>query len=203
VASVSWSIARATSREELEEIFRFRYTIYVEEMRRPQLDADHQEKRIEDRLDAWGRNFRVTDDNGIVAVVRGNFFRDGSDAEYESMYAPCLAGTDHPDRTCMVTRLMLAKSVRRSPLALNLFLWLYRYALEHDVRWIFLDCNRSLVPFFEGFGFSRYINGYEHKEYGLVTPMRIDLLDREHLKAIDSPFLRASQPMPKALELDT
>jgi len=179
----------ADSENELQEIYKFRYRIYVEEMQRRQNDANHICKTVRDQLDDWGRNFFVTHGDRIVGVVRGNFFRDGYDSKYEEMYSPEVAGIDHPTTTCMVTRLMIDPKFRGTSLVLEIFLWLYDYALNHELKWIFLDCNESLIPFFQKFGFCEYRGKVEHAEYGLVTPMRIQLMDHQHLKQVASPYL--------------
>ena len=178
-----------TSDFDLRELFEFRYKIYFQEMRRFQLDADHESRVIRDRLDNWGRNFVVRKNGRIVAAIRGNFFRDGHDDKYESLYQPQSVGEDHPSKTCMVTRLMIDSDLRGSPLVLDLFLWLYSYAIDHDLNWILLDCNDWLINFFQRFGFLEYRGKVEHEEYGLVTPMRVNLKDEKHLRAVDSPYL--------------
>ena len=58
-----------------EEVYRFRYRIYEEEMNRHDQYADHEKKRITDPLDAHGYNIAACIDNEIVAVNRVQFLR--------------------------------------------------------------------------------------------------------------------------------
>jgi hypothetical protein len=59
-------IREASNHEELEAIFGFRYRIYVDEMGRPQKDADHDRRRIRDALDDTAFNLAAWNDERIV-----------------------------------------------------------------------------------------------------------------------------------------
>ena len=105
---------------------------------------------------------------------------------------------------------MVAPEYRHSVLTIRLMLELYRFGLAHEVRWSFIDCNAHLVDFFRRAGFVQHLPTTLHHEYGRVTPMRLSLLDEEHLACVGSPFLgalramctnQAPQPFP-ALTLD-
>jgi predicted GNAT family N-acyltransferase len=177
-AGAALRISRAETPEELESIYQFRYGIYVEEMHRQEPYADHANKRIEDPLDAWGHNIAATKGGEVVAVVRMNFFRDGTAPLYEEMYRPRDVGGDHPQRTCMITRLMLHDAARHGRLAMQLFLWVHAFALDNRIDWLFIDCNDHLVEFFKKNCFVEYRGKVEHPNYGLVTPMRCEIRDR-------------------------
>ena len=45
------AIRRVVSREEFDKVYRFRYSVYVEEMRRNESHACHDNRRIVDPLD--------------------------------------------------------------------------------------------------------------------------------------------------------
>jgi hypothetical protein len=74
-------------------------------------------------------------------------------------------------------------------LAFQLSVACFELGLKHQIKYAFMDCNDHLVKFFTSLGWREYIGKVEHSEYGLVTPMRFDSLDVEHLRAIKSPFL--------------
>ena len=61
----------AETKEERDEVFRFRYQIYVEEM---QIDcsADHKKKKLTDDLDKTAHIFYAQKDNQIIATGRMN-----------------------------------------------------------------------------------------------------------------------------------
>jgi GNAT superfamily N-acetyltransferase len=182
-------IREARSNEELESVYAFRYRIYVDEMQRPQKDADHSRRRIEDSLDVTAINLAAWHDSTVVGVARVNLARDGALGMYEEFYDMRAAGTDHPWRTSITTRLMVAPEHRHSVLPLLLVLECYRVGLARNLRWNFIDCNDHLVGFFERIGFVPHLPRASHPEYGPVNRMRLDLLDEAHLESVSSPFL--------------
>lgn len=179
----------ADSTEELEAIYRFRYQVYVEEMQRPQKDADHANRRIEDSLDRTGFNLAAWSGSRVVGVARANLARDGDLGDYGEFYDLGSVGTDHPWRTSITTRLMVAPEHRHTMLPMMLVLACYRLGLENSIRWNFIDCNDHLVGFFTRLGFVQHLPKAWHPEYGHVTRMRLDLLDEVHLASVCSPFL--------------
>ena len=195
-------IREAGSHEELQAIFGFRYRIYVDEMGRPQKDADHDRRRIRDALDDTAINLAAWNDERIVGVARVNFARNGHLGMYEDFYEMNGVAADHPSRTSIVTRLMLAPEFRHSGLAVQMFCACFGIGMRHGIRWNFVDCNRPLVPLFLRFGYSEHLPMATHPEYGLVHRLRLDLLDVENLQRVKSPFLDVlppRRPAPSAL----
>jgi GNAT superfamily N-acetyltransferase len=182
----------ACSEDELEQLFRFRYRIYVDEMQRKQKHADHVHRRIRDGLDEFATNLIAWDATGaVVGTVRTNFARDGDLDGYELFYEMASAGSCHPCSTSICTRLMIAPAYRRSLLAVRLAVAVYDVGLKNGITHNFIDCNEHLVPFFEGLGFVRHIEPQEHEDYGRVHCMRLTLHDRERLTLLASAFLPA------------
>ena len=182
-------IREASSNEELESAFAFRYRIYVDEMQRPQKDADHVRRRIRDKLDDTAINLAAWNDGEIVGVARVNFARNGHLGMYEEFYEMGGVAADHPGRTSIVTRLMLAPEFRHSGLAVQMFCACFGIGMRHGIRWNFVDCNSPLVPLFLRFGYSEHLPTAIHPEYGRVHRMRLDLHDVENLQRVKSPFL--------------
>ncbi|WP_293372499.1 GNAT family N-acyltransferase [Nevskia sp.] len=183
-------IAQAEIAEELEAIYRFRYRIYVDEMGRVQHDADHEARRIRDALDDGAINLAAWQSDEVVGAFRVNLSVRGSLGYYEAFYEMGQSGDDHPLRTCIVTRAMVAKRLRCSDVAVRLCVAAFDVAVRHGVRWSFMDCNDHLVRFFTALGFVEYTSPKVHKEYGEVHLMRLDLEDHEHLRRLKSPFCR-------------
>jgi GNAT superfamily N-acetyltransferase len=183
-------IRPAANPDELEQLYRFRYRIYVEEMARKQKYADHRAKRIEDPLDSFATNLIAWDATGsVVGTVRTNFSRDGDLNGYDALYAMVRCGAAHPSTTSICTRMMVAPSHRGSGLAVKLSVAVYEYGLVRGITHNFIDCNAHLVPFYRGLGSVRHLPEQEHEEYGAITVMRLDLRDYAHLQALHSPFL--------------
>lgn len=105
--SASVLIKPASNLPELMAIYRFRYKIYHEEMRRRQDYADHFRKTISDPLDACAMNFAAWEKDQIVGVVRVNLARDMNLAAYEELYQMHSFGDAHPAHTAIVTRMMV------------------------------------------------------------------------------------------------
>ncbi len=181
-------IRLASGTTELESIYRFRYQIYVEEMNRGQIHADHLKKLIEDPLGSGGYNFAAFRENEVVGVLRVNFPRSSNVGYYENFLDMRSVGELHPHVTSICTGLMVAQRFRNSSLAMRLAQASYQFGLCNHIRFNFLDCDDHLIGFFTrlGYIFSRHA---EHPEYGLGNVMRLDLLDLVHLTKVRSPFL--------------
>lgn len=177
--------------EELLKVFRFRYSIYVDEMGRKQKYADHGLKLIIDPLDDGAYLLAAFDEDRVVGTVRVNMAADSNLGSYEHFYGLSCVGEDHPNYTSICTRLMIAKSHRRSLLGYRLAITCLELGLTKGLKWSFLDCNDHLVPFFTRLGCQKYIGKANHEEYGYVTPMRFSLCDHTFLQCIRSPFLRS------------
>jgi len=188
------------SQKELQDLFAFRYRVYVEEMKRPQKYANHAAKLIRDPLDNRGRNIIARAGDEIVGCVRVNFSRDGDLDYYERLLAMDKVGHSHPTATSLCTRLMVAPDYRRSTLAVRLACASFDMGLRNGIVWNFVDCNDHLVEFFTRLGYE-CTHQAVHEEYGLVNVMRLNILDENHLRDAGSVFfklLRNFKAMPLA-----
>src|SRR5690606_2310594 len=116
---MSVAIREAQDAAAREEVFRFRYDIYVREMSRPQKDADHARGRIEDRLDAFAMLLAAHDaGTGLICgTVRTNVLCDGDIGEYGGLYRLDGLSANERRSTSITTRLMVERSKRGSVLA--------------------------------------------------------------------------------------
>ena len=182
-------IAQPATAVERAALHRFRYDVYVTEMHRVQLHADHRARTIIDPLDATGHDLLASRGAQVVGCVRLNLARDGGLGDYEQFYAMREAARLHPKHSAIVTRLMVAPGYRRTVLPAQLCTAVYELALGLDVRVGYIDCNSHLRKFFRRLGFIAHVEEREHHEYGCVQPMRLDMLDAGHLRHVRSPFL--------------
>lgn len=178
----------ASNPHDLEAVYRLRYEIYVEEMRRKQRYADHTRRLIEDPLDIGSINLMALCDSRIVGTVRVNFPHSSSIGEYERFYGMASVGADHPRYTSINTRLMVSREFRQTSTGLSLAIASYRYGAPLGVKWNFIDCNDNLMSFFTGLGYVAHLPKAEHPEYGLVNRLRLNVTDLAHLEAVHSPF---------------
>jgi GNAT superfamily N-acetyltransferase len=170
-----------------EELFSFRYRIYVEEMHRPQRHADNAAKTIRDPLDATARQVLALKDGRVVGCIRANLLRDGPIGDYDVLYRLDSMRSEERADTSICTRLMVAPEYRRTTIVADIIKHLYRWAIDNRVASSWMDCNPPLVRFFEKFGYERRFQT-EHPEYGRVTVMSLDHFDFARLVAIGSPF---------------
>jgi Acetyltransferase (GNAT) domain len=185
-------IKLVTDPEDLEIVYQFRYAIYVEEMSRVQIYADHKQKRICEPLDATASIFAAYQNGSIVGTLRLNYSKRSDLSYYEEFYAMSQVGYFHQQRTSITTKLMLKPEYRKGTLAVRLANAAYALYLKDRIRYDFIDANPHLIPFFEGLGYRIHKTDH-HSEYGDVTVMVLDLEDINYLEKIGSPFRREYQ----------
>src|SRR6266852_6272215 len=108
-------VFRAQSEEDREELFRFRYSVYVEEMGRYRRAADHRGRRLVEPEDAHSVLYGAREDGRVVGTTRLTFGSDGFSRRQIEGYslAPFLA--EVPVGLMAVgERLMLAPRLRGS-----------------------------------------------------------------------------------------
>ncbi|PAY19045.1 hypothetical protein CKO51_12900 [Rhodopirellula sp. SM50] len=183
---------------ELSEVYRFRYSIYVLEMNRPQRYADHSQRSIRDSLDDFGHTLVAYEHGAIVGTLRIKFLRDGSVGEYDDFYGLGSLSEQQRVSTSITTRLMIAKEFRSGTLAVKLSKAVFQFAQQHAIQTDFIDCNPPLDKFFFRMGHKR-VREISHPEYGDVVVMKLDLADQAYLRSIKSPFAksRATASTPK------
>lgn len=176
--------------EDRERVFRFRYEIYVEEMRRLQKYADTARRRIEEPFDATGHLMLAERDGNILGTLRTNFARETHLGYYVPLFRLDSVGASFPTKVSLTTKLMIRPELRSGTLAVRLASAVYRFGLEQGIEHDFIDCNPHLERFFQKLGFRPYMPKAVHPEYGEVLPLRLDLRDFDHLRRIRSPLAR-------------
>ena len=190
--SSRFDVCIARSSEQLEQIYRFRYEIYVEEMARKQHHVDHENRTIVDPLDQRAFNFFALRNDSLAGIVRVNFLRLGETGYYPELYRVHDVAGANTVNSSICTRLMIKPEYRRrQSMAVDLCVACYDFGIERGIRFNFIDCNDYLVPFFTGLGYREYMGTVEHEEYGEVYPLVLDLYDEDHLSQCRSPFLKS------------
>jgi hypothetical protein len=179
-----------TSSNELQQVFKFRYSVYVDEMGRNPPHTDHIKRQLRHPLDNTGLNIAAYHGTDIVGVVRFNSALDGSFGPFLNFYGIDGALYDHPARTSISSGMMVSVTHRHRFVGARLAIASYEYALQRGVRWNFIDCIPTLGAFFEGLGYIEHLPETMHPEYHLsVKRLRLDLEDQDHLGQVRSPFL--------------
>lgn len=190
-ALVGTKIRLATTEADRHDAFRFRYEIYVKEMKRFQKYADHDKQIIEEPLDRTGHILIASDDEGhTVGTVRFNIGVDENFGLYEELYRLREFDRFYPSSVSITTKLMVAPDYRHSMLPLRLAVRSYVSGIAFGCAFDCIDCNKHLVPFFNRLGYRRVFPEVVHPEYGRVVPMVLALLDINHLEKVRSPFAK-------------
>jgi len=172
----------------LEDIYQFRYQVYVEQLGRKQKYANHVLKTIEEPLDENGFNIGAWRDKELVGTVRVNFAKD-SDFDYYNELYQIPSFEQFTKKISIVTKLMVSQKYRKTPLSLLLALKCYELGCQHGVELNFIDCNKHLINKFLMLGYRHYTSEVFHSEFGWVTPLVLFNQDIQYLQKMKSPFV--------------
>jgi hypothetical protein len=139
----------AQTAEEREAIYRFRYSVYVEEMGRYRGRADHEHQRLEDPEDEYSWHTYAREGDEILASTRltwgGNGFSERQIEQYG--IAPFLA--EIPIEHLMVgERTMVAPAWRGTDVFTRLGEETAAWQDDYDVRVVFGACEPHLISFY-------------------------------------------------------
>jgi predicted GNAT family N-acyltransferase len=192
---VMLSVKVATTSEEREQIYRFRYQVYVEEMRKKPKTANHIDRTIIDLLDETGILLYITHKDQIIATLRRNFLDALELPEnIQKRFSIAEFTQTFPTQELSIsTRLMVAPQWRRSSTVGAIVAEAYRQGRERNLQFDFVHCAPWLVPFYENLGYRRYTDNFLDQDMGFQIPMVLVLEDMEHLRTVRSPFYRLAR----------
>jgi hypothetical protein len=171
---MTYDVGRADTDEDEEAVYRFRYSVYVEEMGRYQDTADHEGKRLVEPEDERSFIFYARDGNGdVVGTARlswgGNGFTERQIEEYG--LAPFLTELP-PAHVALGERVMVRPDLRGTGLVEEILQCRDETALEHDVRIQFSACEPHLLSLYLGQGRRTYATkNINTPEAGYLIPM--------------------------------
>ena len=166
-------VGLAETDEEKEAVYRFRYTVYVEEMGRYQSTADHAGRRLVEPEDEHSFVFYARDGDDVVGTARlswgGNGFSQRQIDEYR--LAPFLVDLP-PEHIGVGERVMVTPALRGTGLIDELMECRARIGGEHDVRIIFAACEPHLLSLYLGQGRRTYADrNINTPEAGYLIPI--------------------------------
>jgi CRP-like cAMP-binding protein/predicted GNAT family N-acyltransferase len=195
-------IGLAQSEAEREAVYRFRYSVYVDEMGKTGLAyADHAKKRLTDSLDETGKIYVATADGDVVATLRVNHATTTQLPEAMAKAYGLAKFKNFPQSALSFTsRLMVTRNLRGSS-ALNLLLAkAYADGLEEGTLFDICNCTPALVELYEHLGYRPYTENFTDPEVGYRVPMVLVLRDAKLLEAIRAPFWRKLKDQPSLWE---
>ena len=185
----------ATTLEEKQAIYQFRYSVYIEEMKKSLRYANHAEKILKDKLDDTAMLLYIKVEDEIVATVRKNLLDSTSLPENLSqIFAVDQFTAAFPTQTLSFSsRLMVAPQWRNSSVLGMIVMEFYRDARTRNLQFDFSHAAPWLVPFYENLGYRRYVDNFLDEDAGLQIPMVLLMEDVDHLRAVHSPFYRVAR----------
>jgi hypothetical protein len=194
---------RAESEFDREALFRFRYSVYVEEMGRYRGVADHAARRLVEPEDAHSVLYGARQDGTIVGTARTTFGSDGFSARQLEQYqlGPFLAEVPAP-LAAVAERLMVASRLRGSAVNLKLRELTHEDLPAAGVRLLFGHCEPHLLSLYLASGWRTYSErNVSSAEAGYLIPLVFVVGDLASLAAaIGHRDASGSPSLPASLE---
>jgi GNAT superfamily N-acetyltransferase len=197
----SVKIIDAHTEKERQAIYRFRYQIQIEEMKRHIPNADHKRKRIFDQLDPWSCLAYAEANGRIVGTVRAVIGRpDEFPGELAEVFQLNCYREFAPSKRniCFATKLMVDPQFRKTPLSYRLMSKAYEFARMHNAQFSFSGSNPYLIPMYEQLGYRQIAPGFQDPGYGFIVPTLLLTEDIDYLKSVHSPYLRIARKLPNS-----
>ena len=166
-------VFRACSEQDREELFRFRYRVYVEEMGRYHRTADHQGRLLAEPEDAHGILYGAREDGQVVGTSRLSLGADGLSPRQIDQYGLDQFLSEVPARLMAVgERLMVAPHLRGSAVASKLRELAREDVEAGGVRLVFGNCEPHLLSMNLSAGGRTYAEqNINSEEAGYLIPL--------------------------------
>ncbi|MGQ0696963.1 MAG: cyclic nucleotide-binding domain-containing protein [Panacagrimonas sp.] len=183
-----FNVFEATSPEQKEALYRFRYEVFTREQGKYRELADHQNGRLCDSLDESATHLCVANGNGVVGSLRQ--VRGRSNASLAMVrYLELDRFAQYPDEALSFGgRMMLNRGDRGTAALIPLLHAVYERGRAAGVLFDFIFCNPHLVAFYEQLGYRRYCSYFFDPALGFQVPLVLVADDVDHLERMRSPF---------------
>ena len=191
------TVHEATTQAEREAIWAFRYRIYVEELGRKLVRADHARQWLRDAEDdkPYTTHLYTADADGITGVLRLRCWAPGKvpDKDFETFSMERFPGIEAL-ATAESGRLMIAPSERGGLLRVALLRAAYEVAIgRHGVELAFLNCAPGLVRHYRKMGLHPYRGRLVATPDGIEVPLVLFATDLETLRGAGSMLLSVAE----------
>lgn len=179
------------NQQDLQQVFRLRYAVYVEELGAEMEYADHQRKEIHEPCDDTGDNLGAWINGELVGCVRINRGGQSDLSEYREFFDSIIADryADCPLESISVSsKFAVHRRHRGATLAVRLLQASYSHIAEKKARLNYMTCRPNLAEMYRKLGFQTCAPAFFHHEAGWITPMVLVVQDYETLRQIKSPF---------------
>jgi hypothetical protein len=187
-------IGPVTSADELRDVQRFKYDVYVAEMGRYGAIADHGNRLLVEVDDATSHIYQARVDGALVGTMRFSWGGDGGIGERQiAQYdlAPFLAAMPL-DQMVVSERFMIDPAYRGTPLLLQMFRVYMAFVNARRIQMVFGDCEPHLLNIYLAMGFRTYTErNVNSAETGFLIPLVIVAEDLDYMRAVRSPLVKA------------
>jgi hypothetical protein len=199
---VSLTVARASTAEERESVYRFRYRVYVQEMGLSPPGADPVSRTLRDSLDDVATSFYLRDGDDVVGSLRILFLDEVPDPSplVEKFQLEPVIEAFGKSAICTTSRFMLDPRLRHGTAVFRLMEAVYDGFPERDVRFNYGDCSPHMVPLYEHLGYRRYTRAYDDTAYGFKVPIVMIVRDHARFERVRSPLGRLVKKKPDDAE---
>src|SRR5512132_382411 len=133
---------RAQSEHDQEELFRFRYAVYVEELGRYRQSADHRGRRLVEPEDAHSVLYGARQGGHVVGTARLTFGADGLSHRQIDQYSLGHFLAEVPaERSAVGARIMVLRAHRSSTVLAELRYFVHVEISARGARMIFGACE--------------------------------------------------------------
>lgn len=189
----------AESEADQEAIYRLRYEIYVEEMGYVFPGVDHAGRRLAEVFMRPTRLMMAEEGGKLVGTLQYNWgaecaFTDEERQIYQLSDFIALVGDEE---IMIASRFMTPPSHRDSDLPARLLDSMFAFALDNNVRLLFLDCRPHLINNYLRLGFRTFAKTYNDPIAGMLTPLVFVIDDVAHVERAKSrllPLFQAKRP---------
>jgi hypothetical protein len=192
--NLSWGYAKTA--EERGEVYRFRYSVYVDEMHKELACADHASKTISDEIDEHAAILYVRDGSEVVGTLRTLNAAKYVPESYRRWFGlERFAGIDLAAIT-FTSRMMIAAAYRGGAVVSLLLKQVYEKGRQDGVWLNLIHCAPCLVSLYEKLGYSRISGNIVETDVGQHLTLASVVDDVRHLAAVGSVFLPLAQRFP-------
>jgi CRP-like cAMP-binding protein len=192
------TVHTAQTDAEREQVYAFRYQVYVGELGLSPPTADPVRKRLWDPLDDVGVSHFLLDDGEVVGSLRMIFLADVPDPAplvEKFRMEPAITAIGRA-AVCTTSRFILHPRLRMSLAIHRLIEHAFEDAVGRGVRLNYGDCSPQLLPFYEHLGYRRYTDAYNDTAYGFKVLILMLGRDQQRLAQVRSPLARIAARFP-------
>ncbi|HMV51645.1 MAG TPA: GNAT family N-acyltransferase, partial [Blastocatellia bacterium] len=135
--------------QELQQVFRLRYAVYIEELGAEMEFADHERKELREPWDETGDNLGAWINGELVGCLRINYGGQSDLSEYRDFFDPMLAGNAVPLESISVSsKFAVHRRHRGATLTVRLAQASYVQFQEKNSRLNYLTCRPNLAEMY-------------------------------------------------------